>query len=129
MIDAGPDTPIVPAPDWVLRLWQSSSPHPSQSPCRPPSPRHSGHSKYGAAALERTLGKVVMSITGQRNHVLNKASFTLGQLVGGGELSAPEVVSSLLIAAEQIGLPEHEARRTVESGLRAGFASPRSAPK
>src|SRR5581483_12084183 len=62
---------------------------------------------------------------GCRNHTLNRAAFSLGQLVGAGALDAAEVETHLLAAATGIGLGEREARRTIASGLVAGTRHPR----
>jgi hypothetical protein len=77
--------------------------------------------------LEGEAGKVVLAPVGQRNHTLNAAAFSLGQLIAGGVLDVDEVVSALLVAAERCGLPTAEARASIASGLRAGAAQPRSA--
>lgn len=119
--DCGADTPIVPAPEWVLALFDRQHPGPNI-------PRHAGVSPYGAAALERELGRLAVAQPGSRNHSLNSAAHALGQLVGGGVLDAEQVASSLVVVACRIGLPEAEARRTIASGLRAGLRSPRKVP-
>jgi hypothetical protein len=119
--DCGADTPIVPAPEWVLALFDRQHPGPNL-------PRHAGVSPYGAAALERELGRLAVAQPGSRNHSLNSAAHALGQLVGGGVLDAEQVASSLVVVACRIGLPEAEARRTIASGLRAGLRSPRKVP-
>lgn len=63
---------------------------------------------------------------GRRNQVLNRAAFVLGQIVGGGHL-APAVVASLLDQARvAVGVSSRETTQTVESGLGAGEANPRS---
>ncbi len=87
-----------------------------------------GASADGAAALGRELEAVRVLGVGQRNDGLNRAAFSLGRLVGGGELAEALVAESLLCAALAVGLGESEASGTIRSGLRAGMAVPRRAP-
>jgi hypothetical protein len=117
----GIDTPIVPAPAWVLALFD----RPERIIGPSALPRHAGRTGYGAAALERELGRLSVAPEGTRNHQLNKAAHSLGQLVGSGALMAEETGEALLITAERIGLTAHEAEATIRSGLIAGIRSPR----
>jgi putative DNA primase/helicase len=66
---------------------------------------------------------------GERNDRLNKAAFSLGQIIAGGGLDRDIVEAALLTAATTAGLPETEARRTIQSGLAAGMKEPRAAPE
>jgi hypothetical protein len=68
---------------------------------------------------------VAATQVGQRNHRLNAAAFSLGQLVGAGLISQNTVAEQLLNAARVAGLSEREALPTIDSGLRAGRAQPR----
>jgi hypothetical protein len=103
---------------------------------RPPSPvitifsrhRPAGASPYGQAALVRELYTVRRLVVGQRNDGLNRAAFSLGTLVAGGELAQDVVESELLAAAISIGLDQREAQATIRSGLAAGVRAPRTAP-
>ena len=63
---------------------------------------------------------------GTRNDQLNRAAFSLGQLVGGEALSLDEVGDALLNTALRIGLGEAESVQTIKSGLRKGLTAPRS---
>ena len=92
---------------------------------RAPAP---GGSAYGRAALERELAVLASTPDGQRNVMLNRCGFNLSQLVGGGELPEDEVVSALASVAAGTGLEEKAIRATIRSALRAGLATPRSAP-
>lgn len=62
---------------------------------------------------------------GDRNNRLNRAAFSLGTLVAGGELDAVLVERELVAAALAAGLSEPETRVSVASGLRAGAREPR----
>lgn len=80
---------------------------------------------YVRSAFQGELDRVYESADGQRNNTLNSAAFSLGQLVGAGALDHNKVRADLLNAARSIGLPEHEAAATVDSGLGAGVKEPR----
>ena len=81
------------------------------------------------AALGAETEAVRRLVEGQRNHGLNRAAFCLGTLVAGGELAEDLVCRELLTAALAVGLGESEARRTINSGLRAGAGHPRTVPE
>jgi hypothetical protein len=66
---------------------------------------------------------------GDRNHRLNRAAFSLGMLVAGGELSEALVHDELSAAGTAIGLDSHEVERTIASGLAEGMRRPRVAPQ
>ena len=83
---------------------------------------------YAAAALRGEIDRVRSTYEGSRNHVLNRAAFSLGQLVTEGQLGETEVADALLEAAIAIGLSDFEARQTIRSGLRSGQANPRGLP-
>jgi hypothetical protein len=119
-----PEEPA-PLPRW---LWPPppSSPSAIGRRCRP----HPGDGgPYGMAALAAEAEAVRRLVPGQRNDGLNRAAFSLGTLVAGGELAEDLVHRELLTAALAVGLGELEARRTIRSGLRAGAATPRQAPR
>lgn len=125
-LDVGPDTPIVAAPDWVLALFDRKPGFgPTPEGARGTPARHGGRTAYGAAALERELGRLVLAPIGARNHTLNASAFSLGQLVAAEALEGGEVALSLLEVARRIGLPDAESEPTITSGLTAGIRSPR----
>jgi len=80
---------------------------------------------YGEAALRKELEDLAHAGVGQRNDTLNRAAYSLGQLVAGGELDYSNTESALLATALAIGLKENETRKTIESGLKAGALEPR----
>jgi hypothetical protein len=111
----------------ALPPWMWAFP-PTRTTRRAPAPTVSeGASAYGAAALSRELERVRGLAVGERNDGLNRAAFSLGRLVGGGEIGEGLVEQALLCAALAIGLPEGEAEATIRSGLRAGELVPRKA--
>lgn len=84
---------------------------------------------YALAALQREADEVRHAPEGQRNHTLNRAAFSAGQLVAGGALDQERAVSVLLDAARAAGLSRVESERTIASGFRGGAVSPRTVPE
>ena len=86
-------------------------------------------SHYARVALDQEVEAVRMTADGARNDALNKAAFSLGQLVGGDELPHSLVEEELYSAAEGNGLVaddgETSVRATIRSGLNAGLKEPR----
>lgn len=101
------------------------------TPATPAAPRASAHhpvarpTGYGPAALAREAEAVATTRVGGRNHALNRAAFSLGQLIAAGHLTEDEVTADLAGAALEAGLDETEAARTIASGIRAGLRHPR----
>jgi hypothetical protein len=121
------------APAWLVRL---ASPRPSVA-LNPSPPRNgicSSPGAYGKAALEREIDALAKTAPGARNHALNRASFSLHQLVAAGELDGAEVQDRLLAAAAANGLLADPAdgprsvMATIRSGARAGMQQPRTRP-
>lgn len=84
---------------------------------------------YIRKALEEEIGKVKSASEGDRNTILNNAAFSLGQFVGANLLDQGTVENELLAAAEKCDLPQNEALRTIQSGLKAGILEPRVIPE
>jgi hypothetical protein len=65
-----------------------------------------------------------------RNNQLNRAAFSLGQLIAGGELDHGEVERRLVEAATENGLVADDGMRsvlaTIRSGAGAGMVHPRT---
>lgn len=117
-----PDRRLPALPDWTLvRL---------REPHHPPAPTRSAgttiSSSWARAALERELANVASAHEGTRNTTLNKAAFSLGQIIADGGLDTNQVEGLLLDRAGRAGLGEREARATINSGLTAGARTPRS---
>lgn len=83
---------------------------------------------YGLAALTKEIEILQETMAGGRNAQLNKAAYSLGQLVAGDELDYDSVEGELLLTAISIGLSEAEAKSTIKSGMEAGVKAPRTAP-
>ena len=125
--------PLALAPDWLVELARTRTPPPTPSISQRAIALRSIRlpDAYGRAALNREINALASTPNGQRNHALNRASFSLHQLVAGGELDGAEVRQRLLDAATANGLmadPDDGPRavmRTIASGARAGLAHPR----
>ena len=83
------------------------------------------HASWADTALREELARVQAASEGARNDTLNRAAFSLGQIVAGGALNRDHVFARLLEAAIEVGLPESEARGTIDSGMTAGAREPR----
>lgn len=114
------DRAPVELPAWLLRLLVPPPLEPRRR--RTPVVRAPG---WAGAALAAESGDVAGAADGERNSTLNRAAFSLGQLVGSGDLTEDEVVDALTGAALAAGLGGAEVASTLASGLRAGRARPR----
>ena len=121
------DDGIAPLPSVLVQLL--TEPRPQPAPVITGPPHHAGVSPYGQAALVGELARLAQAQEGERNDMLNRCAFALGQLVAGGELAQTEVEDTLLATAMDRGLPQREAEKTIASGLKAGMAQPRTAPE
>ena len=86
-------------------------------------------SPYGMQALENECQAIVSAPQGTRNDRLNKACFSIGGLVAGGEIDNYLALNYLTQAAQQSGLPTEEIAKTLASGFKAGKDNPRTAPE
>ena len=115
------------APGWLVTLARKR-PTPSISERAIASIRRP--SGYGAAALDREIAELAAAVPGTRNDALNRASFCLFQLVGGGELDGRDVADRLVEACHRNGLVKDDGLRavvaTIRSGSKAGLQHPRS---
>ena len=68
---------------------------------------------YGAAALRAEVDRVRSAPVGQRNHTLNAAAYSLGQLVAADALDQQRTVDALSAAAEAAGLEHAEIAATM----------------
>lgn len=124
-----PDAPADMAvfPDFLLDLLKGPAapaappPVPSTRPDRMVGPGN----PYGLRGLELECDHVARAPEGTRNMALNRAAFSVGQLVAGGELDQGHAYESLLAAARSSGLGDGEAKRTISSGLAGGARYPR----
>jgi hypothetical protein len=122
------DEPPADAPHWLLNLVRRRpevAPPPVTGPI-------TCSDAYCRAALESEVRSVADAAEGGRNHALNRASFSLHQLVAIGKLDGDEVVNRLVEAAHSCGLLRDDGQRqtmaTIRSGARAGLLNPRRLP-
>jgi Bifunctional DNA primase/polymerase, N-terminal len=85
---------------------------------------------YGHAALQAKIAALAATAPGRRNATLNRAAFSLFQLVAGGELAEVEVIAALHQACVTNGLVADDGLQsvnlTIRSGRKAGMQHPRS---
>jgi hypothetical protein len=116
-----------PLPSWLARLAKDS---PDTAPAVTAQPFALADiaqgRAYAMAALRAETERVASARPGTRNDTLNRAAFSLGQLVAAGLLPTIPVVTGLISAARHAGLPEEEAVRTVRSGMAGGARKPRA---
>jgi hypothetical protein len=116
-------TPVL-LPAWIADLLRSNRPTGRLAAVHPAAPG----SAYAIAALREESRLVATARPGTRNDTLNRAAFSLGQLVAAGLLPPLAATTALVSAAEHAGLPAEEAQRTIRSGMTAGSCRPRNAP-
>jgi hypothetical protein len=115
-----------PLPSWLAELVKDSYGPPSvPAPRLPLTDRAQGRA-YAMAALRAETERVAAARPGTRNVTLNRAAFSLGQLVAAGLIPPIPVITSLIDAARYAGLPEDEAVRTARSAMAAGARKPRA---
>jgi hypothetical protein len=112
-----------PVPDWLVEHLRPPAPRSTPAPDLRFDPATA--TAWARRALEREVEFVRSAPLGQRNMTLNRAAFSLGQIVAGGGLNGAEVEALLPGSATQVGLDEREARRTITSGMTAGARQPR----
>jgi P4 family phage/plasmid primase-like protien len=84
-----------------------------------------GRNGYFHTALKAECDAVEAEPKGSRNNRLNAAAFSLGQLIGPGQLDRAEVERALLESAGRAGLGQQESIATIRSGISAGMLKPR----
>lgn len=94
-----------------------------------PSSSKERRSEWAETALRDEIARVLAAPEGQRNDALNRAAFSIGQIVAGGSLDGGTVVARLNGAALSAGLEAGEAAATIQSGMGSGMQQPREAPQ
>jgi hypothetical protein len=117
---------VAPLPSWLAQLVRDSYVPPEVPAARLPADDRAQGRAYAMAALRAETERVAAARPGTRNDTLNRAAFSLGQLVAAGLLPPIPVITSLIDAARYAGLPQDEAVRTVRSGMAAGARKPRA---
>ena len=90
-------------------------------------------SEWARTAFDAEVSRVANSPQGGRNDDLNRAAFSLGQIVAGGYLGEAEVTAALRSAAISCGLVRDDkwpsVMATIRSGLSKGKLDPRKKPE
>lgn len=81
--------------------------------------------RYAQRAVEAESERVRDAAKGERNHVLNDATFALARFVANGVLTYQYVHDTMLSAAMACGLGRQEAERTIGSAFRGAANKPR----
>jgi hypothetical protein len=115
----------LPFPGWLARLL-AGDPGPPEATGSVALPDGDQGRAYALAALREERRRVAAAQPGTRNDTLNRAAFSLGQLVAARLLLPLPVMTALADAAAYAGLPDDEARRTISSGMAAGAKKPRA---
>jgi len=108
---------IADLPKWLIE--RLTVPASTRQP--PPQPSVSRRG-YAAAALASEEQQLLSTQVGQRNTRLNVAAFRLARFVASEALAHGDVEDVLFDVAARLGIPPHEARATIASGLRAGLS-------
>ena len=117
----------LPLPAWIARLL-NQEPTMLEAPRPLPALDRAQGRAYALAAFREETRRVAQARVGTRNDTLNRAAFSLGQLVAAGLIPPLPVMTGLADAAARAGLPADEARRTIRSGMSAGARKPRPSP-
>jgi hypothetical protein len=115
-------------PAWLIELTREKPPTISQRAVAGIRRPIEGPSKYGAAALSNELANIHRAEPGHWNAALNKAGFSLGQLVAIGLLDEAEVARLLFEAAAGWGSPNKD-RDVIRYAMQAGMRHPRQVPR
>lgn len=111
-----------PLPEWIAVALRPVEPTRSAEPIEIDRARVGA---YARAALIAECDAVISAGEGTRNHRLNEAAFSVGQLVGAGALDRRLAMGALIQAGQRAGLGAREVLLTVNSGTTAGAAQPR----
>jgi hypothetical protein len=91
---------------------------------------HTSGTPYGISALKAAGERVANATVGCRNVTLFEAAWSMGRLLGGGQLdSTTEVQDFLVELGKGLGLPRAEVHRQVRNGLKIGRKRPKTPPR
>lgn len=122
-----PEQPPVAAPDWLITaLTTKPTPAPVSAAAAPLPLSADRLDAYTRAALQAECDAIVRAPDGNQNNQINTSAFNIGTLVGAGALTEAEARQALLAAARAGNHPDGRAIPTINSGLTAGMANPRT---
>ena len=125
------DVELMPAPAWfdrVLKDARIESPRPPRRPRPPQPPSYDPRVlEQGRIALERACNRIVTAPCGAQESTLNTECFSIGGMIGRGDIDYEEAHAALFAAAQAMpayknpwtGLSEH-----VDRSLEDGMARP-----
>jgi len=123
-------TPLAPLPAWAVIKDQVEQPKSAQR-SRPVG----SLSRYGEAALDNAVKRIIEAPSGEQETTLNASAYGIGQLSGGGVIPAGLALDALLWAARR--MPSFDSRRPwrpvdlerkVKSAFTDGLREPRTVP-
>lgn len=123
------DIEAVDMPQWLVDAAIKPEPEPPQPRAYRPAPvYHDGGSAYGLRGLEDECDAIRTAADGAKHATINKAAYSVGGLVAGGELEQGVAWAALCDALDVI-LPfckdQHAARKTLDRAFREGLGKPR----
>ncbi len=122
---------LQPAPNSLIAaIYPPPKPMQPYAPCRLRD--DSSGSRYGLKALENQCNTIAQAPSGTQNHALNKGTFLIGKLVGGGELSISCAFQSLVRAGLMMQpsaevWTQAQVEKIVKAALKAGAMQPKKA--
>ncbi len=122
---ADPAVAVAAWPGWLVEH-RRLAPDGPQAPWTPPT---GSGSRYGSAAMEPELDGLRRAGEGLRNNRLNRAAWSLGMLVGGGELDEATVVDRLRQAAVGLGCARRRRKRPSQVTSPPGESGSGAAPE
>ncbi len=84
--------------------------------------------EIASQTIQKSLDAIREAPPGERNNVLNREAFKVGQLVKSGSITREYAEAALYRAASDAGLQGYEVMATVESGLAGGSKKPLTSP-
>lgn len=120
------ERPPVTAPAWLLDALTTKPTPPPAPPAAPLALHVDQLDAYTRSAVQAECNAIVAAPVGDQNNQINTSAFSLGTLVGVGALTEGEARQALVAAARAGNHPDGRALPTIQSGLSAGMANPRT---
>ena len=122
--------------EWLVKPWEVDPPaaptwllnavKPPPEPARPRLPEVTSEGR-AERRLRRAVDAILSAPKGTANDTLNRQSFAVARHVAGGTLNESEAAAALYAAARNRNIPDYEARDTIKSGFKGGYAKPLTA--
>ncbi|HVE23107.1 MAG TPA: bifunctional DNA primase/polymerase [Acidocella sp.] len=126
-----PDVDIADLPAWLEALCKpAQAPAPSGAADRPARPAATvdDATPYGRAALDSACNEIRNAPDGAKHDTINRVGFSIGGIVGGGELADAEAFSALSLALADLR-PRCADFRAAERTLRRSYDEGRGRPR